>query len=146
MKLRVWNAINIGSGRIDYYDVDSVKEAKETINTLADIQLKSENIESNAFGLEEFIDGHWCEWYDEEGYSIDELGTLEVFVVGNYVVDDYYCMTKIDELDDTNAYGKVGYDIYRKEIMGIPFNSPIKLLRRATEKEISDYNSFVGDK
>ena len=38
------------------------------------------------------------------------------------------------------------FDIYRKEIMGIPFNSPIKLLRRATEKEISDYNSFVGDK
>ena len=146
MKLRIWNQINIGSGRIFHYDVDSVKEAKEIINTLADIQLKSPEIESNAFGLEEFIDGHWCEWYDEEGYSIDELGTLEDFVVGNYVVDDYYCMTKIDELDDTNAYGKVGYDIYRKEIMGIPFNSPIKLLRRATEKEISDYNSFVGDK
>ena len=84
-----------------------------------------------------FIDGHWCEWYDEEGYSIDELGTLEDFVVGNYVVDDYYYMTKISEIDDTNAYGKVGYDVYRKEIMEIPFNSPIKLLRSATEKEIS---------
>ena len=143
MKLRIWNQINIGSGRIDYYDVDSVKEAKEVINTLADIQLKSPEIESNAFGLEEFIDGHWCEWYDEEGYSIDELGTLEDFVVGNYVVDDYYYMTKISELDDTNAYGNVGYDIYRKEIMGIPFNSPIKLLRRATEKEIEIYKEFI---
>ena len=143
MKLRLWNQINIGSGRIDYYDVDSVKEAKEIINTLADIQLKSENIESNAFGLEEFIDGDWCEWYDEEGYSIDELGTLEDFVVGNYVVDDYCYMTKIAELDGTNAYGKVGYDIYRKEIMGIPFNSPIKLLRRATEKEIEIYKEFI---
>ena len=76
MKLRVWNQINIGSGRIYHYDVDSVKEAKETINTLADIQLKSPEIESNAFGLEEFIDGHWCEWYDEEGHSIDELDAL----------------------------------------------------------------------
>ena len=52
-------------------------------------------------------------------------------------------MTKIVELDDTNAYGKVGYDIYRKEIMGIPFNSPIKLLRRATEKEIEIYKEFI---
>ena len=77
MKLRVWNQINIGSGRIDYYDVDSAKEAKEIINTLADIQLKSPEIESNAFGLEEFIDGNWCEWYDEEGYSIDELDILQ---------------------------------------------------------------------
>ena len=57
MKLRVWNAINIGSGRIDYYNVDSVKKAKGLINTLADIQLKSENIESNAFGLEELLTG-----------------------------------------------------------------------------------------
>ena len=86
MKLRVWNAINIGSGRIDYYDVDSVREAKGLINTLSNIQLKSENIESNAFGLEEFIDGGWwCEWYDKEGYSIDELVTLEEAVRRLYI-------------------------------------------------------------
>ena len=58
-------------------EVATVREAKLLLDTLAkyDIFQFENRIKPdycNAGGLEVFEDGEWCEWYDEDGNSIDE--------------------------------------------------------------------------
>lgn len=76
MKLRVWNAINIGSGRMYKKEVKSVYEAKKVIDVLIDFELFLEDeIQSNSFGLEEFDenDQQWYEWCDDDGLQMSDL-------------------------------------------------------------------------
>lgn len=69
-QLRVWNVIN-PPREPNHYLVDTPEEAHLLIGTLAKSQLKDSMITSNAFGLEVFEDGKWCEWYNEYGEDID---------------------------------------------------------------------------
>lgn len=77
-ELKVWNVIN-PPNEPDLYPVESPKEAKELIDKLANMQLKAANVYSNAFGLVEWDGEEWTEWYDEDGFDIDEtdLGVME---------------------------------------------------------------------
>ena len=61
-KLRVWHVSNV-PGELLHQNVASIAEAKLVLNTLArhDLYL-GDLIESNAQGLEEFVDGEWVEW------------------------------------------------------------------------------------
>lgn len=70
MSYRVWNAVNIGFGRMDCYEIASPTEARKLIDRLTQEQLHNLDIHSNAFGLEEYENGEWREWYDQEGEDI----------------------------------------------------------------------------
>lgn len=76
-QLRVWWIPQI-PGKPFHVSVKDPKEAQLILRTLGQydqFQLEH-NIKpdySNAGGLDVFEDGEWCEWYDEMGYSIDEL-------------------------------------------------------------------------
>ncbi len=70
--LRVWNIINPPSEPI-MYPVKDVEHAMRLIDALADSQLLVREIGSNAFGLEEYRDGEWQEWENEEGEQISDL-------------------------------------------------------------------------
>lgn len=76
MKLRVWNAVNIGSGVVHKFDVSSPDEAIAVINALAKYQrtLPDNVLSSNTFGLQEFDreENEWLEWYSKDGMNIDE--------------------------------------------------------------------------
>ena len=76
--LRVWNFTSPPK-LIDHYPVESVDEAVTLINTLSEIQLKNDRIKDNAFGLEVFEDGEWCEWNNEDGDDIMALAELDHF-------------------------------------------------------------------
>lgn len=56
-----------------YFNVKSLDEAKEKIDTLAKADLKDNGIGSNVFGLEEFVDGEWSEYYNDDGMDITEI-------------------------------------------------------------------------
>ena len=75
-KLRVWNAVNVGSGEMHYFDVDDVVEAVSVIDALAQYQLTLPEhvVSSNAFGLEEYDsdEDEWLEWYDADGNDLDD--------------------------------------------------------------------------
>lgn len=58
--------------------VETPKEAKKLLDTLAkyDLFQLENNIKpdfSNAGGLEVEDEGGWSEWYDDDGFSIDEV-------------------------------------------------------------------------
>lgn len=59
--LRVWEMHQI-PGKAKYTYVKSVKEGKTLIDKKADADLKNPFITDNAFGLEVFESGEWCEW------------------------------------------------------------------------------------
>ena len=52
---------------MDFYAVDSPEEARELIRKLALSDLEDENVEWNAFGLEELEPDGYHEWYDDMG-------------------------------------------------------------------------------
>jgi len=74
-RLRVWVATNLGTGQFDYFPVKDPAHAVRLIDALAESQLLNSRIESNAFGLEEWVgslfSGEWLEWEDEDGDDID---------------------------------------------------------------------------
>lgn len=75
--LRVWWIPQVPMDDPFRVEVATVREAKLLLDTLAkyDIFQFENRIKpdySNAGGLEVFEDGEWCEWYDEDGNSIDE--------------------------------------------------------------------------
>lgn len=82
-KLRVWWIPQV-PGKIFYVSVDTIKEAKLVLKTLAEydlFQLKN-NIKSdfcNAGGFEEYMivdlpeRYEWCEWENENGDDIDHV-------------------------------------------------------------------------
>jgi len=70
--LRVWNVIN-PPNKPCYFPVATPEEGNEVITRRAKHQLKNPSIVSNAFGLEVYEHGEWCEWYNEFGEDINEL-------------------------------------------------------------------------
>ena len=56
-----------------HFDVNNVDEAIMVINTLIKRDLNDDRITDNMMGLEEFIDGDWSEYQNEEGMDINEL-------------------------------------------------------------------------
>jgi hypothetical protein len=69
---RVWYCPNF-PGEVIHFYVSSPKEGADKINEQSKKDLHNKNIYQNAFGLEVFEDGEWCEWYDENGDDIDTL-------------------------------------------------------------------------
>jgi hypothetical protein len=76
-QLRVWwiPQVPMKAFRVD---VKTIDEAKLLLDTLAKYDIfqfenKVKPDFANAGGLEMFEDGEWCEWYDDEGNSIDDI-------------------------------------------------------------------------
>jgi hypothetical protein len=67
-KLRVWNIVNVPNTPRFYYGFDSADEARLFIERLVDEQLSTDDVISNAFGIEEFdeVDQEWYEIEDED--------------------------------------------------------------------------------
>lgn len=77
-KLRVWHIPQVPMAPF-LVPVESVREAKLVLDTLADYDLfqYENNIKpdySNVSGLEEWDGKEWCEWCDDNGLNIDETG------------------------------------------------------------------------
>jgi len=73
MKLRVWRKT---SGKeIKYYYVKDLDEAALVITVLAIKEIDDDSIGYNAGGVEMYddIDNEWYDFYDEDGYSFDDL-------------------------------------------------------------------------
>jgi len=71
-KLRVYHIQNIPN-RATYHDVATPTCGWRKIVELTQADLREDSgVTSNVMGLEEFLDGEWVEWYDDEGYDIDE--------------------------------------------------------------------------
>lgn len=73
--LRVWAMRNFR--KPEHYAIATPKGALELIDQMAAIDLKSTTITCNAFGLEVFEDGEWCEWQDAEGREISEYVVVD---------------------------------------------------------------------
>ena len=56
-----------------HFDVNDTSEAIMVINVLIKRDLNDDRITDNMMGLEEFIDGEWLEYQNEEGMDINEL-------------------------------------------------------------------------
>ena len=56
-----------------YIKVKDIKEAKLVIMVLTQRDLKDDRITDNMMGLEEFDNGEWGEYYNEDGQDIDEI-------------------------------------------------------------------------
>lgn len=70
-QLRVWWSRN--TEPLEYHVVDSPKEAIKIIDQLTQTDLSNHHVTVNACGLEEYEDGEWNEWYDNEQASITDL-------------------------------------------------------------------------
>lgn len=66
--LRVWR--QPGDER---QPVESVDDAVILIEAWTLSDLMNKFVEWNAFGLEQYEDGEWLEWYNDEGQDIDEV-------------------------------------------------------------------------
>ena len=71
-KYRVWNVINPPNDA-ELIPVKSPVEGLKLIDKLTEQQLNDASIWGNAFGLEEFTDGEWSEWYSEDGDDIRQV-------------------------------------------------------------------------
>ncbi len=76
-EMRVWWIPQI-PGKPFHVPVESIREAQRLLSTLAryDAFQLANNIKPdycNVGGLEWVEDGQWCEWYSQNGESIDEL-------------------------------------------------------------------------
>lgn len=74
--LRVWHIPQVPMHAFRVH-VNSITEAKLVLETLAiydlfQLEYKIKPDYSNAAGLEVLENGEWVEWYDDEGYGIDE--------------------------------------------------------------------------
>lgn len=79
--MRVWHIPQI-PGKAFHVSVGNPEEAKKILDVLAyyDLFQFENRIKPdycNAAGLEVFEDGEWCEWYSEDGESIDEYLNAE---------------------------------------------------------------------
>lgn len=75
-RLRVWHIPQV-PGKAFRANVGSIEQAICVLDVLADydaFQLKHriKPDYSNAQGVETLEDGEWVEWYDDDGYCIDE--------------------------------------------------------------------------
>jgi len=71
-ELRVWWIVNVPNKPI-FTLVKNVEEAKVIIKREIKRQLKDSSISSNVFGLEEFEDGEWREYYNDDSEDIMEM-------------------------------------------------------------------------
>lgn len=72
-KMKIWWNSNFGHPPFTR-EVTDVEEAMKILSVLTDYDLYLEDkIVANAGGLEEFEDGEWLEYYDEEGLDIFEI-------------------------------------------------------------------------
>ena len=76
-QLRVWHIPQVPMKQGFYVPVDSIKDAKLVLDTLARYDLfqyafKIKPDYTNAAGLEVYDGTEWFEWYDEEGNDIDK--------------------------------------------------------------------------
>jgi hypothetical protein len=75
--LRVWHNQNgpvEQGGQTHHYHVTSPEEAAKVILECAAEDLTDESVAFNAFGLEEYDCGEWCEWIEpEEGHDVTAL-------------------------------------------------------------------------
>lgn len=81
--LRIWYAHQVGSGGVFYKPVASPDEAKTALATIYELAvfMYDNNMitdYANSGGLEVYEsdgegDFEWCEWQDDDGFSIDEL-------------------------------------------------------------------------
>lgn len=69
--LQVYHFVNVPS-QPDEYRVDTVDEARKLIDWLAKSDLQNPNVETNVFGLQEFVNRVWEEWEGPNGESIDD--------------------------------------------------------------------------
>ena len=69
-KFRVCNVINMPNKPL-LFPVESLEHARDLIDALAKSELLDDAIITNAFWLEEYEDGEWIEWTDEDGYDLD---------------------------------------------------------------------------
>ena len=60
----------------EYHEVSDPLDAAAKLKDLAERDLRTTWVISNAGGLEVFEDGEWTEWYNEEGQDIDEAFDL----------------------------------------------------------------------
>ena len=75
--LRVWRIINM-LNEDTIFPVESVKQARELINALAEYELKLERIECSVFGLEVWDGSEWVEWYCRDcNWDVDECKCKE---------------------------------------------------------------------
>lgn len=76
MKLRIWWIPQIPMKPF-FKEVPTLAAGKLLLDALADYDLfqLENNVKpdySNAGGLQAIADGEWVDWYDEDGYDIDE--------------------------------------------------------------------------
>ncbi|MFQ5827098.1 MAG: hypothetical protein ACE5IA_07050 [Dehalococcoidia bacterium] len=71
-ELRVWWVRGV-PGEAEFHPAATVEEAKATIKRLTLQDLADPTVQSNAYGVEEYEDGGWHEYYDSEGRNIDDL-------------------------------------------------------------------------
>ena len=72
MAFRVWWVRNV-PGEAEFYPVASIEEASTKLNELAQADLASPSVVSNAGGLEVLEGGRWVEYYDEQGDDISAI-------------------------------------------------------------------------
>jgi hypothetical protein len=67
-KIRVWNIVNVPNKPRYYEGFSTTDEAREFMAHLIDEQLSTDDVISNAFGIEEFdeVDQEWYEIEDED--------------------------------------------------------------------------------
>lgn len=70
MALKVWRSSNKGYVEIQ---VNNDIEAMRKIDILSRADLLDNSIQWNAFGLLEYQDGEWSEWYNDNGDSIMDV-------------------------------------------------------------------------
>ena len=68
--LRIWWVTNVPDEPF-YVSVEDGHEARHILNFLADYNLHlGELVQSNAGGVQVFVDGEWVEWEGEQGNPI----------------------------------------------------------------------------
>lgn len=77
-QLRVWHIPQVPMDNLFNVYVDSIKEARLVLDTLAiydlfQLEYKIKPDYSNVSGLEVFEDNEWIEWHDKDGNDIDEI-------------------------------------------------------------------------
>ena len=73
MFYRVWHVWEDKIGKHTYHEeVGSVKLGYLLIEARAATQVDADNIMWNAFGLEEWVQDEWEEWYSPDGDDLDD--------------------------------------------------------------------------
>jgi len=72
-KLRVWYMDRLPVRKTTRIEVSDIEGAILVIHTLTQRDLNDDRVTDNVMGLEEFNDGEWSEYYNNDGESIDDI-------------------------------------------------------------------------